>query len=73
MLFFPIFVKADHIYNVRLDIFLNRDGSANITEKLDAFGHDGYRRVLDAVKDGVANVLTDCKGDCGTINVYFTR
>lgn len=62
------------VYNYSLRIENGRlVGSANITEKLDAFGHDGYRRVLDAVKDGVANVLTDCKGDCGTINVYFTR
>ena len=41
MLFFPIFVKADHIYNVRLDIFLNRDGSANITETWDAQASSG--------------------------------
>ena len=41
MLLCPFWVYADHIYNVNLDIYLNKDGSANITETWDAQASSG--------------------------------
>ena len=38
---FPISVKADHIYNIDMDIYLNKDGSANITEIWDVKADSG--------------------------------
>ena len=32
LILFPISVKADHIYNIDMDIYLDEDGNANITE-----------------------------------------
>ena len=39
--FVPRLVMADHIYNVKMDIYLNEDGSANITEEWDVKADSG--------------------------------
>ena len=38
---FPISVKADHIYNIRMNIYLDENGSANITEVWDVKANGG--------------------------------
>ena len=38
---FPIYVHADNIYTVDMDIYLNEDGSANITEEWDVKADSG--------------------------------
>ena len=41
MLLCPFIVKADHIYNIDMDIYLNEDGTANITEVWDVKADSG--------------------------------
>lgn len=41
LLIFPISVFADHIYDIKMDIYLNQDGSANITEVWDVKANSG--------------------------------
>ena len=41
MLLCPFMVKADHIYNIDMDIYLNEDGTANITEVWDVKADSG--------------------------------
>ena len=37
----PLSVKADHIYNIDIDIYLTEDGNAKITEKWDVKANSG--------------------------------
>lgn len=41
MLLCPFIVKADHIYNIDMDIYLNEDGTANIKEMWDVKADSG--------------------------------
>ena len=41
LLLCPFIVKADHIYNIDMDIYLNEDGTANITEVWDVKADSG--------------------------------
>ena len=41
LMMLPICVKADHIYSIDMDIHIEKDGTANITEVWDVDGSDG--------------------------------
>ena len=46
----PICVKADHIYSIDMDIHIEKDGTANITEVWDVKADDGsewYKTMYD--------------------------
>ncbi len=48
-------------------------GTRKCIYNFEAMGHSSYRHVSDAVKAGYGKVISNCTGDCGTSNVYFTR
>lgn len=48
-------------------------GVAHITDIVEAYGHPDYSTVSRAMRDGEATVIQDKHGDCGTIEVYFTK
>ena len=65
MLLCPFIVKADHIYNVRLDIYLNKDGSANITETWDAQASEGtewYKQLYNLGTQELSNFTVSMDG-----------
>ena len=41
MFIMPLSVMANDIYSIDIDVYLNKDGSANITEVWDVDGNDG--------------------------------
>ena len=58
MLLCPFWVYADHVYNVRLDIYLNKDGSADITESWDAQasgGSEWYKQLYNLGTQELSN------------------
>lgn len=48
-------------------------GVAHINDIVEAYGHSDYSTVSRAMRDGEGMVIQDKHGDCGTIEVYFTR
>ncbi len=48
-------------------------GTRKCISNFEAMGHSDYRRVTDAVKAGYGKVISNCTGDCGASNIYFTR
>ena len=56
--FVPRLVMADHIYNVKMDIYLNEDGSANITEEWDVkadSGSEWYKQLYNLGTQELSN------------------
>ena len=65
LLLCPIFVYADHIYNVRLDIYLNQDGSADITETWEAKADSGtewYKALYNLGNQELSNFTVTMDG-----------
>lgn len=48
-------------------------GVAHINDIVEAYVHSDYSTVSRAMRDGEGTVIQDKHGDCGTIEVYFTR
>lgn len=48
-------------------------GVAHITDIVEAYGNSDYSTVSRAMRDGEGTVIQDKHGDCGTIEVYFTK
>ncbi len=61
----PIYVFADHIYNVKMDIYLNKDGSADITEVWDAKasgGSEWYKQLYNLGNQEISNYTVSMDG-----------
>lgn len=65
-LFLPFIVKADSIYDVQMDIYLNQDGTANIKEiwevKADS-GSEWYKQMLNLGESELSNFKVSMDGE----------
>ena len=58
VLMLPFHVKADHIYNIKMNIYLNEEGNANITEVWDVkagSGSEWYKALYNLGTEEVSN------------------
>ena len=58
ILMMPFYVKADHIYNIKMNIYLNENGTANITEIWDVkadSGSEWYKQLYNLGTEEVSN------------------
>ena len=65
MLLCPFIVKADHIYNIDMDIYLNEDGTANITEVWDVRADSGtewYKQLYNLGTQELSNFTVSMDG-----------
>ena len=65
MLLCPFIVKADHIYNIDMDIYLNEDGTANITEVWDVKADSGtewYKQLYNLGTQELSNFTVSMDG-----------
>ena len=66
LILFPISVKADHIYNIDMDIYLDEDGNANITEvwnvKADS-GSEWYKQLYNMGNQKISNFTVSMDGN----------
>ncbi len=61
----PIRVFADHIYNIKMDIYLEKDGSANITEVWDVKANSGsewYKQLYNMGNQELSNFKVSMDG-----------
>ena len=66
MLFIPIVVKADHIYSIDMDIHIEKDGTANITEVWDVkadSGSEWYKTMYDLGESKISDFVVYMDGD----------
>ena len=66
---FPISVKADHIYNIRMNIYLEKDGSANITEVWDVkadSGSEWYKQLYNLGNQELSQFSVSMDGNAMT-------
>ena len=62
----PRFVLADHIYNIKMDIYLEKDGSANITEVWDVKANGGsewYKQLYNMGNQELSNFKVSMDGE----------
>ena len=65
ILFAPIWVYADHIYNIDMDIYLEEDGTANITEVWDVqadSGSEWYKQLYNLGTEELSNFKVSMDG-----------
>lgn len=65
ILFAPIWVYADHIYNIDMDIYLEEDGTANITEVWDVqadSGSEWYKQLYNLGTEELSNFRVSMDG-----------
>ena len=65
ILFAPIWVYADHIYNIDMDIYLEEDGTANITEVWDVQADSGtewYKQLYNLGTEELSNFKVSMDG-----------
>lgn len=74
LLAFPLAIKADRIYNVEMDIYLNQDGVANIKETWDvkaSGGSEWYKQVLNLGNSKLSNFKVTMDGKTLTYQDYW--
>lgn len=62
----PVRVLADHIYNIDMNIYLNKDGSANITEVWDVVasgGSEWYKQLYNMGNQELSNFTVSMDGE----------
>ena len=62
----PVCVKADHIYSIDMDIHIEKDGTANITEVWDVKADDGsewYKTMYDLGESKLSNFVVYMDGN----------
>ena len=65
MMLFPFIVYADHIYNIDMEVYLNQDGSANITEVWDVQANSGtewYKQLYNLGTEELSNFKVSMDG-----------
>ena len=65
----PLWVYADHIYNIDMDIYLEKDGTAEITEVWDAQANSGsewYKALYDLGTEEVSDFVVSMDGEALT-------
>ena len=65
MMLFPFIVYADHIYNIDMEVYLNQNGSANITEVWDVQANSGtewYKQLYNLGTEELSNFKVSMDG-----------
>ena len=65
----PLWVYADHIYNIDMDIYLEKDGTAEITEVWDVQANSGsewYKALYDLGTEEVSDFVVSMDGEALT-------